>query len=175
MPSKHFANDQEKYFFTHFRTTTVAQLGGDFNTAVWTPLVLQACETSPQILHAAIAIGALSFAASKLRNPNSQLGPEYRAFAFKQYSKALSLHRESTILGNTSLRTNLITCLVVVYFEVMAGFIENGARITHSGIKLLEQNFLPKDPEKRTSVSSPAPLQVEDVLVQAFGRMDLCT
>lgn len=128
--------------------------------------------TSLEMVANFVEVGALSLGRSR-RALNPELRPECRAFAFKQYSKALSLHRQATVLGNVSLRTNLITCLVVVNFEVMAGFIENGARITYSGIKLLEQTFLPKDPEKRTSVVSPAPLQVEDVLVQAFGRMEL--
>lgn len=54
MPNR-FENHQEEACFNHFRTTTVAQLAGSFNAALWTPVVLQACEAEPQIFHAAIA------------------------------------------------------------------------------------------------------------------------
>lgn len=166
-----FENDQEQFFFKNFQVTTAGLLGGSFENDLWKTLIMQACESSPSIVHAVIAMSALSFK-PPLQHATKSIH-ERRAFAFREYSKAISLHRQSTAEGKAALRTNLITCLVFVNFEIMAGFLDSATSLAYSGVKLLDTFLASPEPENKTSIASPRPLQVEDELVQAFGRLEL--
>ncbi len=57
--SKLFASDEEYRYFCLFREKTASTLAGYFKDSLWSRLVLQACETTPSVRHAIIAIGAL--------------------------------------------------------------------------------------------------------------------
>lgn len=124
---------------------------------------MQVCGADLVILHTVIAMGALSFRPGKIHD--SQTFEERRAFAFKEYSKAISPHRQSTDEGKAQLRTNLLTCLEFVNFEVMAGFLDSATTLAYSGVRLIKKFFKGPFPEHATSISSPAPYTVEDALI----------
>jgi hypothetical protein len=168
---KRFSNDEEEFFFSNFQRSTAVQLAGFFHTHLWCELILQACETEPAILHAIIAMGALSFTQHKAYASFPRR--ERRQFAFDQYSKAISLHRQSAAMGRTDLRTNLIIFFVFINFEIMTGFMDSAFTLTYTGIYMLEDFFKAANPNHTTSISSLKPLQVENVLVQAFSRLEL--
>ncbi|CZR55119.1 uncharacterized protein PAC_05005 [Phialocephala subalpina] len=96
--------------------------------------------------------------------------------ALEQYDKAIKRMRNDISSGSQSLRTALITCIIVICFEAIHGNHESAAGQLQSGLKLIQQwvagqqRSLQYHPQ---GFASPAPEVVEDFLVQSFGRMEI--
>lgn len=96
--------------------------------------------------------------------------------ALEQYDKAIRRMRNDISSGSQSLRTALITCIIVICFEAIHGNHESAAGQLQSGLKLIQQwvadqqRSLQHHPQ---GFASPAPEVVEDFLVQSFGRMEI--
>ena len=170
---KLFTNDGEYRYFRNFCDRTSVQLSGFYDSSLWGNLVLQACETEPTIRHAVIAIGALNLE-SKF-SFKYQFRDSRREFAFAEYSKSIAQMRRAIVSGKQDLRTTLIACLLFACFETFNGFLDSAISQVYSGIRMIEDWFKPPNQasEWLTSIHSPAPLVVEDELIQGFGRLEL--
>lgn len=138
--------------------------------------MLQACETSPSIRHAIIAIGALNL--STPTTPSSEVGTLRHQFAFRQYSKSVCLMRRDVAGGRHNLRTTLIACLLFYCFESFHGYHELAISQVYSGLKLIRDwttSFYKTDGYGRlmTRIGSEDPYIVEDDILRAFGSLEI--
>ena len=144
-----FKSEKEYQCFNVFRTDAVGDLRRFFDFDVWNHIVLQACDKDSPVTHAAIAFGALR---------STQTFKQNKEFAFERYSKALALlgrgwyspqNTCSETLGISyadvlpaekptelvALRKILITLLLCINFEVLAGFPDAVTNLTLMGTK----------------------------------------
>lgn len=99
---------------------------------------------------------------------------EHHRTALEQYDKAIKQMRKITN-GNQTLRTTLLICIVIVCFEAIHGNHESAGAQLQSGLALV-QDWMSRQPEsskRPQGFSSPVPDDVEDYLVQTFGRMEI--
>lgn len=117
-----FSDEQEERYFEIFHEETAAALSGGFDTPLWNPIVLQACQDEPCILHCAVAISALD-KACKVKSIESlgHTSEIHHRYALQQYSKALKGVREVILKRENSLRTALIASLLIFCFENFYG------------------------------------------------------
>jgi hypothetical protein len=125
-----------------FCEKVTTQLAGFVDSPIWNQLVLQASEQNEAIRHAIIAVGALDITlqASKA---TTQVDPmvamdEHHRFAITQYSKAITKMRISISENQHSLRTTLLTALLIICFECLHGNHESAIAQMKSGLDLLE-------------------------------------
>ena len=138
--------------------------------------MLQACETSPSIRHAIIAIGALNL--STPTTPSSEVGTLRHQFAFRQYSKSVCLMRRDIAGGRHDLRTTLVACLLFYCFESFHGYHELAISQVYSGLKMIKDwttSFYKPDKDGRlwTRIGSECPCVVEDDILRAFGSLEI--
>lgn len=138
--------------------------------------MLQACETSPSIRHAIIAIGALNL--STPLTPSSEVGTLRHQFAFRQYSKSICLMRRDVAGGRHDLRTTLISCLLFYCFESFHGYHELAISQVYTGLKMIRDwttSFYRPDKDGRliTKIGSEDPYAVEDDILRAFGSLEI--
>jgi hypothetical protein len=177
-PSRNlFQNHYEHQAFQTFCNRTSHQLSSSFSADLWNRLMLQACETSPSIRHAVIAIGALNLS-SPPSSPENSVGTLRHQFAFRQYSKAICLLRRDVAGGYCDLRTTLIACLLFYCFESYHGYHEMAIDQVYSGLKLIREwasSFYKPDADgrKRTKIGSENPYMVEDDILRAFGSLEI--
>ncbi|KAG4433042.1 hypothetical protein IFR05_011481 [Cadophora sp. M221] len=169
-----FQTPHEYQAFQTFCSRTSHELSSAFSTDLWTRLMLQACETSPSIRHAVVAIGALNLSTPSPW-PESSVGTLRHQFAFRQYSKALCLLRRDVAGGFCDLRTTLIACLLFYCFESYHGYDEMQV---YSGLKLIREwasSFYGPDESGRlrTKIGSENPHIVEDDILRAFGNLEI--
>lgn len=100
---------------------------------------------------------------------------EHHRRALEQYDKAIKQMRKDISSGNQTLRTTLLICVVIVIFEAIHGNHMSAAAQLQSGLALV-QEWMSRQADTRQhpqGFSSPAPDDVEDYLVQTFGRMEI--
>ncbi|KAH6696708.1 hypothetical protein BKA61DRAFT_622928 [Leptodontidium sp. MPI-SDFR-AT-0119] len=172
-----FQTPHEYQAFQTFCSRTSHELSSAFSTDLWTRLMLQACETSPSIRHAVVAIGALNLSTPSPW-PENSVGTLRHQFAFRQYSKALCLLRRDVAGGFCDLRTTLIACLLFYCFESYHGYHEMAINQVYSGLKLIREwasSFYGPDESGRlrTKIGSENPHIVEDDILRAFGNLEI--
>ena len=110
-------SDQELRSFQFFRSYTVPQLCGLFDSTFWNRFVLQASHHQPAIRHAAIALGSMH---EELESnvPGDQIRPK-TDFALQQYLKAIR-YLVQPMQGRAAHSADLalMTCVLFVCFEV---------------------------------------------------------
>jgi hypothetical protein len=174
---KLFQNDLEHRCFRIFCDKFATQLGGNVESPVWNRLILQASEQEEAIRQAVIAIGALD-----LSSPSAL--DWHNAFATRKFGYAIKEMRNAMVSKSQSLRTTLLTCLLIICFENFTGNYGSAVAHMHRGISIIESWISSRaiqssrDFQKRTSdvkfgLKSPAPDIVEDELVQSFGCLEL--
>ena len=181
--SNFFQTDLEHRYFRVFCEKVSTQLAGFVDSPLWNQLILQASEQNEAIRHAIVAVGALditlqtSKAATQVE-PTAAMDEHHR-FAITQYHKAIIKMRVSISDGQHSLRTTLLTALLIVCFECLHGNHESAIAQMKSALDLLEdwlgsqkprliqatyQSHLPgrKYDPSRFGLRSPAPDTIED-------------
>ena len=197
-----FNTEQEHRYFALFSDKIAAEISPYFNPDVLSRMILQACASEPSIRHASIALGALgktfetaqsgrwqsggvTIDQAAIGPPGGRISPKmntkeatsHHQYALEQYDKAIRRMRLDILGGKQSLRTALITCIVIICFEALHGNHNSATAQLQTGIGLVqewkrEQNDSFKHP---LGFSSPAPDIIEDFLVQTFGRLEIQT
>lgn len=171
-----FQNEQEYRYFQHFCTQTSNQLSNFFTRDLWTRLMLQACESSPPIRHAVIAIGALNL--SQVSARSNEVGTLRHQFAFRQYNKSICLMRRDVAGGRHDLRTTLIACLLFYCFESFHGYHELAISQVYTGLRMIRDwttSFYKPDATGRRNIKigSENPYVIEDDILRAFGNLEI--
>lgn len=181
LSQKLFSDEQEQRYFRFFCDKTSQGLSGYFDSALWSELVLQACENDSAIRHAVVAIGALDLTSKRSTSRiqahqilNDDAEQDHR-FALQQYGLAIKRMRESTSEKKVDLRTMLIGCILLTCFETFHGNHQSAIAQMQSGLSLLEDWHAQHTPnlDEVLGTSSPSPFVVDDEILQALGRLDL--
>ena len=178
-----FNNDQEAFCFDYFCKRMASNLSGPFDSALWSQLIPQACQTHPPIRHVVFAVSALNFMSesdqSLSKSPEQRAAVEktekYRQFALQHYSKALHQMRSAASENKENIRILLMACILVVCFETLYGKHESALAQVQTGIGLLNNCFdTNSSPVTKTmNISSPCTCVIEEELVQSFARLDI--
>ncbi|KAH6664066.1 hypothetical protein B0J14DRAFT_251377 [Halenospora varia] len=188
--STSFNTEQEHRYFRLFSDSIVAEIAPECNPERWSRLILQTCASVESVRYAGIAIAALgkTLEASKSssRRDSDGLGQGFRysqeakvhhQYALEQYHRAITLMRIDIASGRQNIRTMLISCIVIACFESLHGNQDIASKQIRAGIDLLNDW---RTRQRHADVSrhplgfsSPNPSEVEDFLVQAFGRMEV--
>jgi hypothetical protein len=124
-----FTNEQEYRYFWLFCDKVILELSGYFESGIWSQLILRASEQDEAISHAIIAIGALDIVLEGAKNsicaPISAEVGRHHQFALEQYSKTIARMRSAAAETSPSLRTTLLTCLLIFCFENLHGNFES--------------------------------------------------
>ncbi|OBT53770.1 hypothetical protein VE04_06631 [Pseudogymnoascus sp. 24MN13] len=184
-PSSTFLGESEieKRYFSYFQETATTGLDGTWGWSLWNSLMLQSSHQEPFVRHSIIAIGALlkSHEAAYLAGvgPRSVVVPYiarlHRSFALSKYDTAVKSMRKAMSVGMSSPRQTLLGCILVVCFEMLIGNSYLAIKHAHSGTSILEQwrtQTLTPIQEERPLLS-PAPLVVEDEIVEAFRSLSI--
>ncbi|KAH8679783.1 hypothetical protein BGZ60DRAFT_237056 [Tricladium varicosporioides] len=190
VPSTSFNTEQEHRYFRLFSDTIITEIAPEFNPERWSRLILQACASVESVRYAGIAIAALGKTLEASRSSRrrgsdglsqrfrfSQEAKTHHQYALEQYHRAITLMRIDIASGRQNIRTTLISCIVIACFESLHGNQDIASRQIHAGIDLLNDW---RTRQRHTDVSrhplgfsSPNTSEVEDFLVQAFGRMEV--
>ncbi|CZR65623.1 uncharacterized protein PAC_15523 [Phialocephala subalpina] len=126
-----FRDDREYRCFRLFCDRTMLDLAGSDDSDLWSKTVLQACEQEDAFRRAVIAIGGLDqtremCVATGKDCPVGHAGMDesilarYR-FALQQYDDFITRMRQRLHQGAYDLRHTLISCILVVCFELFQG------------------------------------------------------
>ena len=175
-------NQVEYRYIHHFQNKTTSGFQELTDWSILSHLVLQLCHHESFIWDSVVAIGALirSLEAADSSKPllprDSRLtGPAdmHRQFALFKYGKAVKSMQ--AVLPDAEPRRVLIACLLVFCFECFLNNRHLALSHVTTGHRLL-QDWLAgrKQGLQRNRIRlSPAPITVEDELVEAFENLDL--
>lgn len=134
------SNGLEQAGFDWFRNRAAVKLCGVFGSRFWDTLVLQACMTTPAVLHALLALSSAHKA--EMTGGSRAEREQHERFTLEHYNKAivcLRPHFTQTDRDGESARVVLITCVVFVCLELLRGRYVEGQTHLHSGLNLLSQ------------------------------------
>lgn len=190
-----FEDPQQNRYYRVFCERTAFALSGFFDSDLWGRLILQACHQEPFVKHAVVALGALDKTMDIAEEVEQDLGRtglpmvtlkrdgvnrvvEEHQFALLHYNKSIKLMRESTggLDDDYHLRNVLISCLLIVCFEIFHGNMHAALRQAQIGINLLA-DWIRKYPFGTrglavSGLASPSPGIIDDELVQTFARLE---
>lgn len=175
-----FGNESDCRYFEIFCSKTAYEILPCFDVDVIRLMLLQACESEPCIRSAVVAIGALDKTfqtAQDVENiyfDDPSVKPsEHHRHALRQYSRAVKQMRAAAAGGKMSLRTMLLTCLVILAFEAWNGSQQLAVQQIQTAIGLI-QDWKTKTRTKTRSLlefKEPNSDVVEDNLIQIFSQL----
>jgi hypothetical protein len=178
-------DDDEYRYFELFTTHTYYEAFPFYDpSSVECPMFMEACSVDA-IRKSIIAIGALH-KATMVAQDLKFLSLDFRAErnpsvhhqnAIKYYSEAICDMRKLMTRGVQDLRITLISCLTIFMFEAFHGNFSLADAQIHTGISLI-RDWMKKQPnhdQHALGFSSPAPLFLEDKLIQLFGQLEVQT
>ncbi|KAK9233822.1 hypothetical protein V1525DRAFT_422804 [Lipomyces kononenkoae] len=185
-PRISFESEQEGFCFRHFCNATSSLLSGPFKSLLWRELTPQACEVNPSIRHAVVAIASLDIISGQCGSNslvptedrmNEEQTQKYHRFALQQYSKALQYMLTATTQGSQDVRTALLTCLVIICFEVFYGDLDSALAQLQAGLGLLNtwSDGISSNETKDTAACPRKiePCTVEDEIILTYARLDI--
>ncbi|KAE9371087.1 hypothetical protein N431DRAFT_483689 [Stipitochalara longipes BDJ] len=164
-------SDQEIRSFQFFKSYTVPQLCGLFESSFWNRLVLQATHHQPAIRHAAIALGSMhEELESNLSAEDARLGKD---FTMQQYLKAIRCLIQP-MQGQASQNADLalMTCVLFVCFETLRGHHASALSHINGAIKILAELQSGTDSSRRFWTMSPYSCVPLTTLNLIFGRLE---
>ncbi|KAI9644227.1 hypothetical protein NHQ30_007582 [Ciborinia camelliae] len=139
MQSNALEDTLEPIMIDFFRTYTAPEFAGDFSTEFWERRIFQAATIEPSIRHGILALGAIHRNYTETyQQPQAVAQNPTQAFAFRQYTKAIKILRESIVREPHSLDMTLISCILFICFDCLVG--DHAAALVHlkSGLKILD-------------------------------------
>ncbi|KAN0113266.1 hypothetical protein V8E51_006217 [Hyaloscypha variabilis] len=185
-PSSIYLGESEidNRYFRHFQQTAAMGLDGAWGWYLWNQVMLQNSHQESFIWHSIIAIGALlkshDTAYSMGMHPHSVIVPEkaklHRDFAMLKYDKAVKLLHKAVCAGTANPRQALFGCIFIVSFEMLVGNRPLAIKHAQSGILMLQEWRAQKTfalGKTQSPLLSPAPLTIEDEIVEAIQNLDI--
>lgn len=187
-----FSSDWEKIYFDHWLGIAHNLGGGWFEAKLFTQTIPQVCQAEPAVRYAAMAVGALARArAHTMCTAPVEDNTHYNS-ALSLYGRALRLTRlQQGPSEDSAIRVAVLSCLLFIAFEFLHGNRQAALHHTNYGLMIVEQFLRSRknDPESEgaglwrlpSSSSyveveyadkSPAPLVLDDEVLQVFQRLD---
>lgn len=163
-----FSNQIEHQYFLHFRDEVALELSGPIQTNIWNYIILQATHETVALRSLTISIAALE----KSKSSSSE-GNSHRAFAIRQYGKALSeLRQILTRSDDTAVRISLIASLLIFCFENIHGDHEQAVSQLRCALAMMRRRLSTyQKPYSKLRTISSIP-GFEDDIVDVFVRLD---
>ena len=174
-------NEVESRYIEHFHNKSSSGLDGILNWSIWNHLILQLSNRETFIHDSCVAIGAMMKAVEidesvfeeEITSNSLQISKMHREFALLKYGNAVKTMQQALV--GAELRLVLIACLLVFCFEnLLANRYEALAHVI--SVQPLLREWLAKyDQVMPTNqrLHSPAPVVVDEELVEAFNHLDL--
>ena len=163
-----FTDEWQSRYFRYYCEEIAGQIRGPNKTSLWERIVPQAGEAEPFIVHAIVALSALSKSQTThwIRGPSQHtlLMDSHQQYALVQYGQALQGMRLAIQNQVKDRRKALVACLLVFCFECLLGRQAAASSYASSGVSLLYSCHADQ--------LSPSSL-VEDDLYSAFSGLDL--
>jgi hypothetical protein len=116
-PSRPSEGDMEQRYLETFRAYMAPQISSNITSDFWERRVLQFGHVEPSIRHAMIAIAAMQ----QIFEVRQHCSGDLQAFAFRQYTKAIScLHKLMSAQTHPSSIT-LVACILFICFDSIRG------------------------------------------------------
>jgi len=187
-----FSSEWEKIYFDHWLALAHNLGGGWFEAKLFTQTIPQVCQDEPAVRYAVMAIGALAHARARTTCTALMEDSTHYKSALSHYGRALRLIRlQQGPNEDSAIRAAVLSCLLFITFEFLQGNRQAALRHTNHGLMIVEQFLrsrkegpgsegagvwrLPSTSsyvEVEYSDKSPAPLVLEDEVLQIFQRLD---
>jgi hypothetical protein len=187
-----FSSDWEKIYFDHWLALAHDLGGGWFETKLFAQTIPQVAQSEPAVRYVAMAIGALAHARARTTCTALMGDNTHYKSALSLYGRALRLVRlQQAPNEDSAIRAAVLACLLFITFEFLHGNRQAALRHTNHGLMIVEQFLrsrkdgpesegagvwrLPSTSsyvEVEYSDRSPAPLVLEDEVLQVFQRLD---
>ncbi|PQE29647.1 C6 zinc finger domain protein [Rutstroemia sp. NJR-2017a BBW] len=128
----------EQQMLDFFRTFTAPELSGNFAVEFWEKRILQAATIEPSIRHITLALGAIHKHYCERHQKSVPYDGLTQAFAFRQYSKAISTLRNSIVKDSQSLDVTLISCILLICFDCLVEDHTSAMVHLNSGLRILD-------------------------------------
>ncbi|OIW28813.1 hypothetical protein CONLIGDRAFT_392739 [Coniochaeta ligniaria NRRL 30616] len=188
-----FSSDWGQLYFDQWLTLAHNLGGGWFEAKLFTQTIPQVGQDEPAVRYAAMAVGALAHARAGTTSTALMMDSNHYKSALRFYGRALRLLRQQEDLNKDSaLRAAIFCCLLFIAFEFLHGNLHAALKHTNYGLMIVEQFLrsrksdtdregagvwrLPPPTSSYVEVEysdkSPAPLVLEDEVLQIFQRLD---
>jgi hypothetical protein len=142
-PSLDIPDDvNERRSFFYFRSRTVPDISGCFESEFWDGLIPQVSQAEPAVRHALLALSSLyeayEFNGKPHRDLNCNLAERLTRFALHQYTKAVGLLADRLSTDQPSFQAILISCLIFVWIEFLQHNLDTALRHLQSGLQILK-------------------------------------
>ena len=170
-----FQDEKEYRYFLYFREETATRLSTGFEPSLWSTLIADACE-EPAVRQLSVAVAALSLA---MENGPSRIGDaeksSHHQYGLQRYGEALKGIQSMVVMGQDSMRTALISALLIFCLESLQG---NPQAIIHvqSAIEMTARRIL-NEPHafyfsRISTLGTAGSPRIEQDLLTAFMRLD---
>lgn len=192
MDANAFSSDREKIYFNDWLALAHNLGGGWFEAKLFTQTIPQVSRDEPAVRYAAMAVGALAHARARTTCTALMEDNTHYKNALSLYGQAIRLVRlQQGPDEDSALRAAVLSCLLFITFEFLHGNRQAALRHTNHGLMIVEQFLrarksnsgregagvwrLPRTSsyvEVEYTDKSPAPLVLEDEVLQIFQRLD---
>ncbi|KAH7321522.1 hypothetical protein BKA65DRAFT_512360 [Rhexocercosporidium sp. MPI-PUGE-AT-0058] len=164
------SNPDEVQYFDFFRTVCTHSFSNHFNANLWKGLILQAAHTEPFVLHAVLAIGALTRS-----NTHAPMYPTpILEYSLKKYSLASRMLSQRMKSGTADWKLTILGSLVFLALEVLQGH-EMGALVHMRSGEAILKSLPSSKPELLTSLAASGPKYEPYVKTDIGDSEDLVT
>ncbi|KAH6715262.1 hypothetical protein DL95DRAFT_382518 [Leptodontidium sp. 2 PMI_412] len=164
------SDPDEAQHFDFFRVVCTHSFSMHFNANLWKGLILQAAHTEPFVLHAVLAIGALTRS-----NVHAPMYPTpVLEYSLKKYSLASRMLSQRMKSGTADWKLAILGSLVFLALEVLQGH-EMGALIHMRSGEAILKSLPSSKPELLTSLATSGPQYAAKVTADIGDSEDLVT
>jgi len=170
-PGARFQRESEYRYFRLFQDQLAVEFSSGFETTLWNQLVLQATTSRP-IFQLTVATGALRQARRTPAAKGLDGMISHRQYALQQYGLALKGVQKVLSQDQDSLRTALISSLLIFCFENMLGDTQRAVRNIQSALEVIHK--LLSDANNASPYFQPnhITMGIEEEIIDAFMRLD---
>jgi hypothetical protein len=170
------ADTTEQRGFYFFQTVISRELSEAFQSDFWHGTVLQMSHTDPTIMHSAIALGLIGerLQINEVLTDENPVANARHFSAQVQYQKAITQFvKQLNRSDDSSLRSTLICCLVLICFEFLQGNEEGALVHLKSGLNILENYWTSNASLQVSSQTSARGWSDLDDMIRIFGVLDV--
>lgn len=170
-PGIRFQQEREYRYFRLFQDKLALEFSSGFETTLWNQLVLQAADSRP-IFQLTVATGALRQASLMPQAKELDGKVSHRQHALQQYSLALKGVQKMLSQDKDSLRTALISSLLIFCFENMLGDTERAVRNIQSALGVIHKILCDANNASPYFQQNHVSIGIEEEIIHAFMRLD---
>ena len=167
----HFQGESEYRYFRLFQNQLAVEFASGFETTLWNQLVLQATDSRP-IFQLTVATGALRQASQMPWSKQREGEISHRQYALQQYGLALKGIQQTLSQNRDSLRTALISSLLIFCFEIMLGDTERAVRNIQSALEVVHKLLSDANNASPYFQQNHISMGIEEEIINAFMRLD---